>query len=46
MCSHHCLRLQDITDSDMEDAIPKEMLLDRDDDNSDEELSHDDVEIC
>ena len=32
----------DITDSDVEDASPENMLLDH---NSDEELDHDDVDI-
>jgi len=30
----------------VEGAGPEEMLLDCDDDNSDEELNRDDVEIC
>ena len=34
-----------ITDSDVEDASPEEMVLDCDDDNSDEELDHDHVDI-
>jgi len=36
---------KDITDCDVEDASPGEMLLDRDGDNSDEELNHDDTDI-
>jgi len=46
VCSYHCLWFQDIADSDVEGAGPEEMLLDCDDDNSDEELNRDDVEIC
>jgi len=46
VCSHHCLWFQDITDSDVEDASPEEMLLGGYDDNSDEDLNHYDVDIC
>ena len=35
----------DITNSDVEDASPEEMLLNCNDENSDEELDHDDVDI-